>query len=84
MRVLDMVPKNLWAKADPLPMRRRRAGKHEAASSCRHWRKTVVNNAGLQFVFCRSCRQVGVRYLHAVLEDDIDLPDSHLYTSQAG
>ena len=44
----------------------------------------MVNNAGLQFVFCRSCRQVGVRYLHAVLEDDIDLPDSDLYTSQAG
>ena len=84
MRVLDMVPKNLWAQADPLLMGRRRTGKHEASSSCRHWRKTVANNAGLQFVKCRSCRQVSARYLHAVLEDDIDLPDRDLYTSRAG
>ena len=29
-------------------------------------------NSGLQFVICRSCKHVSVRYLHAVLEDDID------------
>jgi hypothetical protein len=65
-------------------MRLRRTGKHEAVTACRHWRKTVATNAGLQFVYCRSCKQISVRYLHAVLEDDIDLPDGDLYLSQAG
>lgn len=68
----------------PSVMRLRRHGKHEAVTSCRHWRKTVANNAGLQFVICRSCRQVSVRYLHAVLEDDIDLPEADQRVSKIG
>jgi hypothetical protein len=44
----------------------------------------VANNAGLQFVICRSCRQVSVRYLHAVLEDDIDLPEADQRVSKIG
>jgi hypothetical protein len=66
------------------PGMRRRPGKHVARTACRHWRKTVANNSGLQFVICRSCKQVSVRYLHAVLEDDIELPGDDLYISQAG
>jgi hypothetical protein len=73
-----MVPKNRRITADPHFMRLRRQGKHEAASSCGHWRKTVATNSGLRFVICRSCKQVTVHYLHAVLEDDIVLPDGEL------
>lgn len=83
MRVKGIAPKKTPERADHEWMLRRR-GKHEAGGSCRHWRKTVANNSGLQFVICRSCKQVSVKYLHAVLEDDIDLPDSDLYMSKAG
>ncbi|MCI0426376.1 MAG: hypothetical protein L0Z49_06205 [Actinobacteria bacterium] len=67
-----------------LQMMRRRRGKHEATGPCRHWRKTVATNSGLQFVFCHICKHVSVRYLHAVLEDDIELPEGEYSISKTG
>ena len=47
-----------------------------ATDDCAHIHTTSYPNSGLERVVCRSCGNVSVRYLYAVIEDDIDLPDS--------
>ena len=52
----------------------KRQGKHLAPKTCRH-RKSKSASAGLERVVCDKCGHVSVRYLGAVIEDDIYIPD---------
>ena len=57
-------------------MWKRRTGKHLASNVCQHRKTTTSPNAGLEFTVCNSYGQITIRYLHAVMEDDIDLADA--------
>ena len=50
--------------------------RHLATDDCAHIHTTSYPNSGLERVVCRSCGNVSVRYLYAVIEYDIDPPDS--------
>lgn len=54
---------------------RRRRGKHLAKNICLHRHTTTAPNAGLEFTICKSCGQVSIKYISAILEDDIVIPD---------
>ncbi len=55
---------------------RKQRGRHVAKAACRHRRTTRSPIAGLERVVCHSCGNVSLRYLHAVIEDDIVLPET--------
>jgi hypothetical protein len=56
---------------------RKQRGRHVAKAACRHRRTTKSPIAGLERVVCHSCGNVSLRrYLHAVIDDDIVLPET--------
>ena len=61
-----------------------RIRRHLAADDCSHIDTTSYPNSGLERVVCRSCGNVSVRYLYAVIECDIDLPDSEPTSMEVG
>ncbi len=55
---------------------RKQRGRHLAKTACKHRRTTKLPIAGMERVVCHACGQITVRYLHAVLEDDIVVSDT--------
>ncbi len=55
-------------------MWKHRNGRHRAKKICRHG-KTKTSSAGLELVVCETCGQISLRYLRAVIEDDIYIPN---------
>jgi hypothetical protein len=49
-----------------------RRAKHLAKKTCGHT-KSVSAMAGLERVVCETCGHVSLRYLHAVIQDDIEV-----------